>query len=542
MSNYSVRLNGIGIENFKAFGKYQHFELAPITVITGPNNSGKSALVAALELLSTNDIFSHLDFHSPGLEIGELSQVINKSSKLQALIFSLDYKISVRKQQDLSDLYSKEQLDKIYSQHPGSTHIPMRYLDADSLKIELYYDNEKARLIGLYIFIQNEQCVFINLRHSFCQINYKYFEKIYNFKGKIFKADQYERFPQLNEIESLIRESLCEPTPFNETDSASMSYQSEDKSLRKLEHILFRITEPLQTLNWWDEDTNSEIRYRFGGIFEKFGFKGLNDVPLHSAEFLLFLNTIRKNVIELLIGSNYEIQNTLKLEAQRASKQRVYLYQEKNIPLTRDIINAAESEMIVYESNSENVKDFLKRWTGEEGFKLFEDFKFEHIPGVGYRFLALKDGDWRELPDLGYGTRQVIPVILAIWGHIQHYPSIRKILMIEEPESNLHPKLQSLLADLFVEAKHRSIKPLIIETHSEYLIRKLQYLVAKKKISPDKIAIHYIGENNSGGEKDVFEIKIDEQGILSKEFGTGFFDEALNWEIELLRIKNTQMN
>ena len=321
-----------------------------------------------------------------------------------------------------------------------------------------------------------------------------------------------------------------------------MSYQSEDKSLRKLEHILFRITEPLQTLNWRDEDTNSEIRYRFGGIFEKFGFKGLNDVPLHSAEFLLFLNTIRKNVIELLIGSNYEIQNTLKLEAQRASKQRVYLYHEKNIPLTRDIIYAAESEMNVPGSNSENIKDFLKRWTGKVGFKLFEDFKFEHIPGVGYRFLAFKDGDWRELPDLGYGTRQVIPVILAIWGHIQHFPSIPKILMIEEPESNLHPKLQSLLADLFVEAKKDNNKPLIIETHSEYLIRKLQFLVANKKISPNKIAIHYIGENNSGGEKDVFEIKIDEQGILSKEFGTGFFDEALNWEIELLRIKNTQMN
>jgi AAA15 family ATPase/GTPase len=93
MSNYSVSLKGIGIENFKAFGEYQHFDLAPITIITGPNNSGKSALVAALELLSKNDIYSHLDFHSNGLEIGDSSQVVNSNTGLKQIIFELDFKL-----------------------------------------------------------------------------------------------------------------------------------------------------------------------------------------------------------------------------------------------------------------------------------------------------------------------------------------------------------------------------------------------------------------------------------------------------------------
>ncbi len=39
------------LENFKAFGNRVHVPLAPITLIFGPNSSGKSSLLQSLLLL-----------------------------------------------------------------------------------------------------------------------------------------------------------------------------------------------------------------------------------------------------------------------------------------------------------------------------------------------------------------------------------------------------------------------------------------------------------------------------------------------------------
>lgn len=44
-------LTYLGIENFKPFAELQSAELAPITLIYGPNSSGKSSLIQSLLLL-----------------------------------------------------------------------------------------------------------------------------------------------------------------------------------------------------------------------------------------------------------------------------------------------------------------------------------------------------------------------------------------------------------------------------------------------------------------------------------------------------------
>ncbi|WP_374756318.1 DUF3696 domain-containing protein [Dyadobacter psychrotolerans] len=82
----------------------------------------------------------------------------------------------------------------------------------------------------------------------------------------------------------------------------------------------------------------------------------------------------------------------------------------------------------------------------------------------------------------------------------------------------------------------------IVETHSEYLIRKLQYLTAKKQVKPSDSVIYYFHDPNNvpKGEKQVKKIEILEDGSLSDDFGPGFFDEAANWELELIRLKNAK--
>ncbi|MBD0258378.1 MAG: AAA family ATPase, partial [Cytophagales bacterium] len=57
-------------------------------------------------------------------------------------------------------------------------------------------------------------------------------------------------------------------------------------------------------------------------------------------------------------------------------------------------------------------------------------------------------------------------------GRKDHYNPT--LLLIEEPESHLHPKLQADLADFFAAASSRYNLQFAIETHSEYFIHKLR--------------------------------------------------------------------
>ncbi|MBK8111357.1 MAG: DUF3696 domain-containing protein [Saprospiraceae bacterium] len=118
------------------------------------------------------------------------------------------------------------------------------------------------------------------------------------------------------------------------------------------------------------------------------------------------------------------------------------------------------------------------------------------------------------------------------------------IIVLEEPESNLHPNLQSKIADLVVDYIERSETKVIIETHSEYLIRKLQYLVSKGKCKAEDVSIYYFDFDPFSGKKDInfYSIGIRENGTLTREFGPGFFDEADNLSIDLFTLVQSQKN
>lgn len=151
------------------------------------------------------------------------------------------------------------------------------------------------------------------------------------------------------------------------------------------------------------------------------------------------------------------------------------------------------------------------------------------------------------LRDEGSGISKVSGLLFFIWENVQYKSKSDYIplLIMEEPESNLHPSIQSKLADLFVEIVNKHKVKLVIETHSEYLIRKLQYLVATKKINHENIGVHYFSmDKNDAGRRQIefYEIPIEKDGRLSKGFGAGFFDEADNLAIKLFLMNKNKEN
>lgn len=186
---------------------------------------------------------------------------------------------------------------------------------------------------------------------------------------------------------------------------------------------------------------------------------------------------------------------------------------------------------------------FIRKWLKE--FGVCEDFSISMpIDGLGYSILLKKGKKHIQLVDEGMGTMHLVGILLIIAANESKYKSNEGItLILEEPEANMHPAWQSKLAELFLDAKTKMGVNFIIETHSEYLIRKFQNLVASQKFDKDDIIIHYIGRKNPKTKQpDVRNIRINPNGTLSEEFGPGFIDEADNLALELMKVRHFQKN
>lgn len=100
--------------------------------------------------------------------------------------------------------------------------------------------------------------------------------------------------------------------------------------------------------------------------------------------------------------------------------------------------------------------------------------------------------DWVDLPDVGFGVSQVLPVLVQCF-----YAPRNSIIIMEQPEIHLHPSAQAALADVMIDVINsredgldRNIQ-LIIETHSEHFLRRLQRRIAEEVISPDKVSAFF---------------------------------------------------
>ncbi|MBK7970960.1 MAG: AAA family ATPase [Bacteroidetes bacterium] len=138
---------------------------------------------------------------------------------------------------------------------------------------------------------------------------------------------------------------------------------------------------------------------------------------------------------------------------------------------------------------------------------------------------------YRNIADFGSGINQLLPLFI-----IGGASNKNDLLIVEEPESNLHPNYQSKLADVFTVLQKEREMNFIIETHSEYMVRRFQYLVAKGKIAPEDIIINYFWIDN--GVHKCKQIEFKSNGGLSKPFEPGFYEESLQQQLELLKINS----
>ena len=346
---------------------------------------------------------------------------------------------------------------------------------------------------------------------------------------------------------------------------------------------------------------------RMGLLLELF-----NEKPYLLPSIAAFSEYAEKVIHDLLLPPF--VSNVNYIGSSRAEIKRMYSVDDRGSAFD-DLVVEYENQKHLFAFSDNNLEFkpgiFINKWL--KNFRIADSMSFKNIgDGAGIMIYLHRDKDdikGHLLADEGYGITQLISILLGIEISImkgkngkftesrdRHYEQYNSVdfrlfedygippyefacplegtLLIEEPETHLHPKYQSMLAEMFLDAYTAYNIQFVIETHSEYLIRKFQTFVAKyaggrilseiiseaesnmsknligfnrvgfakaflTTMSRDEISVYYLYDKNEQSEYEplVKKLELKEDGRLASQFGPGFFDEADNLAMDLLSIK-----
>ena len=160
---------------------------------------------------------------------------------------------------------------------------------------------------------------------------------------------------------------------------------------------------------------------------------------------------------------------------------------------TVDAILAAtrdgETRSLGYRKRRKPFQEMISHWLNELG--LIHEFRLEEIAKGTNLYRAMVKTTPSSVPaaltDVGFGVSQVLPALVLLY----YVPEGSTVLM-EQPEIHLHPSVQSGLADVMLNVAEARDVQIIVESHSEHLLRRLQRRVAEQEASPEDVKLYFV--------------------------------------------------
>ncbi len=501
----------IGFKNFRKFENFPMLNLGEITVLVGRNNAGKSTMVKAILLLLDNLKCWHkggsgsaiTDFrfdatYSNNTHIGTFKRALNSYTSDSSMQFCATFTDTLP-----SSLTQNNKVDF-------------------TVIIDVYGDKTIDNSIA--------QIKHIKIINNITGISYGFDFNINRMYIDIPSALQ--NVTEGEDISALKKEAATEKDPIKvaQLTEKIQRYTKSSKSKEEQSHIETDI-------NFNDQfrklDILSSLIYTVTQYIatEPKGDKRSKEYKTEKANRLILekykseIESFASQIALVLLTKNIEY-----IYAHSVTQRAIFSIDDKNDYLATTLHEYYNANI----SKKDKAKEFLVSWLKQ--LEIGEDFEVKTIQGEGYTaVLTRSDKTKLHLADLGMGSIQLVVLLLRLAIAIKRSErsNIKPTIIVEEPEQNLHPSKQGQLAELFYMASSEFGLRFIIETHSEYLIRRSQVIVAEnsdKEEWANPFAVYYFPEDGVP-----YDMKYTKYGRFEEKFGEGFFDAASDLNMRIIR-------
>ena len=495
-------MDSIRFKNYRCFTDTGEVKLKTLTFLLGANNSGKSSFLKFFPLLKQsvgfrrNGIFlwyaNDVDFKDFGNAVKRGEESIEISWKYDDFSVNETWgRIRFKNIPNIKKLFSsKIQLNismTISAKKDNSDRLKKLKIEFLDEAIELNID-ERGHIVAVVndrVFESPSYTMRLNDSVYFLPRILFYFEK----DGDKFSST-YPRFIELEKI-------------------------FEDEDMKNIKELM--ISNNALYLN--KKDYLSLFKY----FIDK---EGLDYDYFRDLFLLANLNDIIETINYRIMAEAYQLSYVKPL---RVMPERFYRYQNYAV----DEIDSDGKNLAMFIANLSELELIrFQKWTNNNfGFKIFPVKHEGHVELT----IGKEEEDARNLVDMGFGYTQLLPIITIIWNSLNgkgrsfFYPRVgetTKTIAIEQPELHLHPRIQSIFAEVLVKVINSIPSNVdvrfIIETHSEAIINRIGAMIQTGELDKEKVNVVMFNGINEGLEDYVVEANFDDNGFLTK-WPLGFF-------------------
>ena len=506
-------LTKIHVENYKGF-KDAEIPIKPITVRLGANSSGKSSILQLLLLLQQTAEEASDSYKSALKILGNRTSI----GKPENLFYGLDRKIPICIQID----FNNEQYYKHLQEALGTflTQLSIFYFssgykfkdainDRDLFKRTLEKELEQIDTKHHW----GEEYVDLISEHDFFSQDSEALIKNYDFLTNIRNKIKNPNFSFIFTISYYRKNLIISSFSLQQGNTSILTYKKEVGFSSGL--IDFNGNDIAFLKSSFSENST---------VFSFFNNKNKNAKNTSLSKTIIsFVNSVLS-----ILRNEFREPFINHVSPLRAHPQRYYMLDKSNVTYSLDTYDANAIAEVIKDKPS--LKSKVNTWL--EQFSLTVDV--DEFKEAIHKLTVKQSGLSLDIPDVGFGVSQVLPVVLQ--GFLSPNKSIT---VVEQPEVHLHPQMQAALADLFIDIIKESkyTKHLIIETHSEYLLKRLRRRMAERNdITSDQVSINLFHSRTKETPAMIENLSIEERGAFDwpKEY---YGNELYNDIIEFLRLQ-----
>ena len=518
------------LAGFKPFGDLQTLRLAPLTLVYGPNSSGKSSIIQSLLLtkqsLEGSPRLAELVPRGDFTDLGSFAALVHRHRVAKPFTVGFSY-TGARIAAPAMSPYpksgraqpSKVHIDLTYGLERGKGRKAVHPAELQRVRYELHGASEHAFRVRL---VRRKREASSDAEHESIATFTPADQTSYDELAKA-AFERLERVIRPGRQQSLFGDSSADD------DEEEFLYPEDQK--RALDAT---IQAGLSKLGFNVEGgLPSRATLADEGVLGGMGRRASSNVPkLDASMSRVVWDELSGSLSQSLGGICQATRERLRLMTYlgplRSSPQRYY---DMNGAEVFHVGTQGEHTPQVLQMRGRQLKDNVNQW-----FKRFDIPYTLAMRTVGDKVIgALVSMTLRDLrtkvevspSDVGFGIGQLLPVM------VQGLLSRAELICVEQPEIHLHPRLQAELAEFFIETSgirkgegEVTGKQWLIETHSEALIRRLQRRIREGVVNREDVSVLYVEPGSRGSR--VLELRIDDDGSFIDPWPGGFFDERFD--------------